>query len=162
MGSPIQLFIKMILGIGISPIPGEINGMTTLINPAFYDSIGQGTWIIGVDSIVQWNAVWRNSSLADGDNISYKVYLTAGTYTFYSLFKTYSGAAIMDIDIDGVEVASFDGYSAGIVANVLFSQPNIVVAESGVKTVRLRVDGRHASSTGWSLNLINFQFARTA
>ena len=53
------------------------------------------------------------------------------------------------MDLDAAEVASFDGYAAGWVPNVRFVQTSIAVATSGLKTLRVRVDGKNGSGTGY-------------
>jgi len=116
------------------------------ILPWNYSSIGQGTWIILIDVSQILNGTVYNSSIANLDNISFKVFLDAGTYTLRLLAIKFSVGGIADVDIDEVEVASFDLYSAVTVYNSIVSQTGIVISTSGLKTLKLRLHG----STGGS------------
>ncbi len=125
-------------------------GHVTIL-PLSYDSIGQGTWIVGGELTAHYlQEVLYNSSTNDGDNISYKVYLEAGTYTLLLFARTTNAYGIVDIDIDAGEVASFDQYSASPVENVRNIQTAINVATAGIKTLKVRVDGKNGSSSGYS------------
>jgi len=127
-----------------------------------YDSIGQGTYVTQINSSQFFNGAFYNSSLADGDNISYKVFLAAGTYTLRLLVMTGSNAPILDVDIDAAEVASFDLYTGSTVYNSLQSQVDIAVATSGLKTLKLRVDGKNGSSSSYKASVSVIALWRTA
>jgi len=114
-----------------------------------YDSVGQGAWTNALDPYMFCNGRAYNSSNANGDNISWKVYLAKGAYTLRVATLTDLASAIVDFDIDGVEVASFDLYSNPRVDNVIFTKTGIVIAASGLKTLRMRADGHNDSSIGW-------------
>ena len=132
------------------------------ILPWNYSSIGQGTWVFETLPS-QWAAFkFYNTTVADGDNLSYKVFLQAGTYTLRLLVARDPLCGIADIDIDDVEVASFDLYDAARLYNQVFSEAGIVVAASGLKTLKIRVDGKHGSATGFELWLSAIGLWRTA
>ena len=143
---------------------GGNSGVGFISIPSYnHDSIGQGTWAVSVgrsDSI--GNYVFLNSSSSDGDNLSYKVYLQAGTYTLRFLYKQTGGSAIVDIDIDGVEVASVDTYHAAGSANQFKTETGSVIATSGIKTLKIRADGKHASSSGYNVYKQALALWRTA
>jgi hypothetical protein len=105
---------------------------------------------------------FRNTSNANGDNFTMNVYLSAGTYTFQLLTHRATDKAIVDVDIDGVEVASYDLYNGGEIVNHVFETANIVVSTTGLKAIRFRVDGRNAASTQWYFTPTAFAFIRTA
>jgi hypothetical protein len=69
---------------------------------------------------------------------------------------------VLDIDIGGTEVASFDTYAAVAMYNVEKSQTGINIATSGIKELRLRVDGRNVASSGYLMSLIALTIYRTA
>jgi hypothetical protein len=126
-----------------------------------YQSIGQGEWTSGETLSQALATRWYNNGV-NLDNISYNVYLAAGTYTLRLLCHTDIDHGILDIDLDGVEIASFDGYSAATTWNVLQTQTGIVVATAGIKTLKLRVDGKNASSTSYIVEFTTITLWRTA
>lgn len=144
-----------------SATPGEGH---ILILPWAYNSIGQGTWVLGGVSAnyLFQGGLWYNSTKADLDNISYKVYLSIGTYTLRLYGRTANDHGIVDIDLDADEIASFDGYSAGVVDIVAFSKTGIVVSIAGLKTLKLRLDGKNASSTAFQHDTFAIALWRTA
>jgi len=129
-----------------------------------YQSIGQGTWAYtatGGSGLFVLN--WANDATkADDDNITYNVYLAAGTYTLRLLCQTQNNGGIVDIDFDAVEKASFDTYSAGLVQNVVFSQAAIAVAASGLVAIKLRLDGKNGASGAYGLYMTTLALWRTA
>lgn len=137
----------------------EGEGHVTLLGPS-YSAIGQGVWTI-MTSGSQWAGFIHNGNGdADGDNISFEAYLAEGTYTLGLLALIGDSLAIVDIDIEGSEVASFDLYYATPQYNQRFTQADIAIASSGLKTITLRVDGRNASSTGWACYFTYIAFWR--
>lgn len=142
-----------------TPVPGE--GHITLLAPNNSGS-PQGVFTLAIN-VSQFLCGYMYSTTAnDGDNITYKCYLAAGTYTLKSLFIHGANAGIIDIDIDGTEVTSFDTYNAGTLYNRLEMQTNIVISTSGLKTITVRVDGKNASSTGYEIMFSYLAFYRTA
>lgn len=135
-------------------------GRITIL-PWDYDSIGQGTWVLTLIASQILNGWLNNDSNADGDNISYRLYLTAGTYTLRVVGRKHTICGIVDVDIDAVEVASFDLYGA-LTYNVVFSQTGITIASDGLKTLKLRVDGKNASSSAYYASISAIALWRTA
>lgn len=151
---------------GSHTIPGVVDAGEghILLLPYNCNTTPQGVWAIAMD-INQGLAFYFNNagSLADGDNYTLKCYLQAGTYTLRILSAKSNSSAIVDIDIDGVEVASFDLYDASpALYNQADTQANILVAASGLKTITVRVDGRNVASGSWYLNITTLAFWRTA
>lgn len=126
------------------------------ILPSSYNAIGQGTWAYVLTATEFLGGIWGNSGThADGDNISYKVYLAAGTYTLGMLCLKTSDRGIADFDIDAGEVASFDLYDAGALRNQWVTQASISVTTAGLKTLKLRIDGKNGSSSD---HVVAFQY----
>lgn len=133
----------------ISDNPGEGHIVLLGVN---VDSAPAGTWTMRAEgnSIFGW--IWDNADAnADADNCIYKVYLAAGTYTLVVSGQTSNSKGIMDVDIDAVNVATFDMFSGGIVHNVRFKETGIVVATSGLKAIKMRVDGKNGSSSAHTI-----------
>ena len=143
---------------GLATDPGE--GHITIF-PHSYDSIGQGTWALGVQASQWLYGYFYNTTQANLDNISYKVYLAAGTYSLmlFTLLSETSG--IVDIDIDAVEVASWDRYQFVVQWNVRRIQTGIVIATPGLKTLKLRLDGKNPSATAYRLHFGYLSLWRT-
>lgn len=141
--------------------PAEAGEGHIVLFPWFYDSIGQGTWgyVFAADYVYQ--AMFQNSTHADGDNFSLKAYLAAGTYTLKVTVERNTNRGILDVDVDGVEVASFDMYGA-LDTNHIFTETGIVIARSGVKTIKFRIDGKNALSSTYFLGMKAAVFYRTA
>ncbi len=131
------------------------------ILPMSYDSIGQGNWILGIHTAYYTNGRFYNLGGNDADNISYKVCLSVGTYTLVFMNLNGSDACITDIDIDGEEVASFDCYATSGV-NVFPKQTGIVVTTAGIKTLKVRVDGKNPSSSNYYCRILYLALWRTA
>lgn len=125
-----------------------------------YDSIGAGSLGLALNSLA-FLGYEMVSGGADLENFLYKAYLGAGTYTLQMILRTSTNYGILDIDIDDTEVASFDLYSADTY-NVTKTQTGIVVASAGLKTIKLRVDGKNASSTDHYVRPIFIVLWRTA
>ncbi|MBA7617774.1 hypothetical protein ES703_25092 [subsurface metagenome] len=127
-----------------------------------YQAIGQGTWTIvksasGIDGVQL-----ANTSTVDGDEISYNAYLAAGTYTLRAYFRQNDSQGIVSFDIDADEVASFDNYAVADSWNNVQEQADIVVATSGLKSITVRLDGKHGSSADYQCYLEAFCLWRTA
>jgi hypothetical protein len=131
-----------------------------LYSPA---SVGAGTWVLTIDAQAYQSAYFNNfAAAANGDNCTFYVSLGAGTYAIKALVLTGNNRGVLDIDIGGTEVASFDTYAAVAMYNVEKSQTGINIATSGIKELRLRVDGRNVASSGYLMSLIALTIYRTA
>ena len=103
-----------------------------------------------------------NGGTASGSYMDYRLYLDAGTYTFLIYYHTTSNAGIFDVDIDGSEIASFDSYNGSTVYNNRGLQTGVNVASAGLKTIKVRVDGKNALSTGYTIFIPYLALWRTA
>ncbi len=139
--------------------PGD--GHITLF-PWNYDSIGQGTWTLFVDASELFNGDFRNVPASDLDNFTILCFLAAGTYTMRVLYSGAGSYGIVDIDIDGVEVGSYDGYNPPLTYNNVLTVTGIVVAASGLNPIRVRVDGKDPASIGYNVRMNQIAFWRTA
>jgi hypothetical protein len=140
----------------INPGPGEGH---IIISPIAASEFGQGTWEWASSSTYSYYTMWYNTSNGDGDNLSFKVFLAKGTYILRLVTIKDTNRGILDFDLDGVEIASFDLY--GAFNNVILGA-GFVVAESGLKTLKARVDGKNASSSGYFGPITMIGLFRTA
>lgn len=133
-----------------------------VVFPSAYFAIEQGTWGYSTEAGQVLAGGLVNTSNADGDSLSYKIFLPAGTFTLFYFTWQSGNRGILDIDIDGNEVASFDNYSSPAVKNVLHTQAGIVIASAGIKTLTIRVDGKNPSSSDYYVTPALIGFWRTA
>ena len=142
--------------------PGIGAGVVNIWGHA-YQSVGQGTWAwVSTGMTPLFNMAFRNTTENDGDNVTYSLWLSKGTYTMRVLCQTDATNAIVDIYIGGSEIASFDTYSASDVENVVFTETGISVASSGLTTLKVDVDGKNPSSANYKLYLTMINLWRTA
>ena len=135
------------------------------IHGVCYSSIGQGAWVIypAWDYAANWFGNWEdvNGGGSNGDNVSYRIYLTSGTYTLSIATYVNVWSGIIDIDIDDTEVASWDLYSFAEDITMR-EQASISISTSGWKTLTVRVDGQNASSQGYDCLFAIIYWVRTA
>ena len=139
--------------------PGE--GFISIL-PIKPVSIGQGTWTIVSDSAQCINLLFYNNSSTDADNCTFNVFLGKGTYTLQMLCKLDSSYGILDVDIDGVEVATHDLYAAAPARNAIRETLGITITKPGIKSIRLRADGKNVASSNYIVTLSCILFQRTA
>ena len=94
----------------------------------------------------------------DGDEIEYVFPLGAGMYEMRLLARTGATHGITDVYLDGVEIHSADLYSASTTNNVLLTQSGVVVSSGGLHTIRMKTDGKNASSTGYVRHVSSVRF----
>ncbi len=127
-----------------------------------WDSVGQGSWAKYTDANYLYNGYVKSNPALDSDSLDFKAFISAGTYSLKFMSVHFSIGGIVDIDIDGLEVASFDLYQAATERNKVQTATEITVSASTVKTITVRLDGKHASSSGYSLIFQYLHFYRTA
>jgi hypothetical protein len=151
---------NVILGGGIQT-PTEIGEGHISILPFNYSSVIQGTWALVNESSQAFNYYLYNSSNAQNDQIDFKVYLAAGTYTFKELIHKTSDSAILTLLIDGISQGTIDHYDGSGAYNILASITGIVISTPGLKTLSLKAATRNVSATGWYLYLTALSLFRT-
>ncbi len=140
----------------------EALGASIEINPWFYDTITQGTFISKVDTVYYRDMLFYNASPADGDQVNYKALMKAGTYSFKLIHTKNSTFGIWKMLIDDVEKAIIDGYNSSVQYNSINITNNIVVSTTGFKTISMKVDGKNESSSNYYLNVSGLVFQKTA
>jgi len=142
--------------------PGSGGSGHLSIMPWNYSGITQGTWPIVVDTGCIENGILGNTSNAQNDQVDYKAYLDAGTYTFVIVATKGSTSAILTLLFDGVSQGTIDLYSASPARNARQTITGISVTTAGLKTISLKAATRNASSTGWYLQPQSLGLFRTA
>ena len=147
---------------GLNDALGEQGGSHIFIFPPSYDNIPQGTVQFTSNSSQVGCILFWNNSDTDGDNVIFKTILSKGTYSLAFLYVQASYGGIAKIDLDGALVLTQDTYLNITQFNLRAIATGIVVSESGFKDIRVRVDGKHASSTGYSITWAGIMLWRTA
>jgi hypothetical protein len=75
------------------------------------DAVGQGTWARAILATTPYNAVFYNTSDADGDNFSFNVILPAGTYTLEisALKSANEGTLKVEVDAQNLGTTNLNG-----------------------------------------------------
>ena len=139
--------------------PGEGH---ILLVPHNYDQVVQGTWVFTTDSSQLFGYYINNSPAVDGDEIDFKCFLAAGTYTLVIEGIIHTIAGIAKVYVDDVLVETWDQYNDPVTFKVINKETGIVIPTSGLKTIKWKVDGKNLSSTGYYIFLTSLCFYRTA
>lgn len=94
----------------------------------------------------------------NADELEYVFPLAAGTYEIRVLFRTGSTHGITDLYLDDVEFHSTDLYSVSTVNNVLVTKTGVVVSTGGLHTLRMKTDGKNASSSDYVRHVTSVRF----
>lgn len=139
-------------------------GQNLTINAWQYDSVIGGTWARSVATDQYLAGVIHNiSGAADGQGVIYKVFLNAGTYDIAVTHGTGNGKGIIKFKNGSDTVlATLDTYTAGNVESVSTLISGVTVATDGLLTLKVMVDGKNGSSSGYIIFLNGFTFHRTA
>lgn len=121
-----------------------------------------GTWTHQPADYGQYQSYTYRNSPAQSESVSWKAYLAAGTYTARLIGKSDSDFGIGHLFIDATDVGGFDQYSSGAASNVVLDITNITVSQSGLKTIKVSVDTKNESSTGYRLFITMLALWRTA
>lgn len=140
------------------------------------DQAGSSVSAARQQSVVLWGTpkastgVWASNQtlpapilLSDGAqnaSVSYDVALAAGTYTLDLLHDTYTNRGIYTVALDGVTIATQDGYGA-VSARLLSTFTGIVVAD-GAHVLSFTLTTKNASSSAYTGALTEAVFTRTA
>lgn len=97
----------------------------------------------------------------DGGYAEWQVATASGTFTLFALYTTDNYVAKFQMSIDGANVGALtDGYTAGAVHNNIYSATGLTLTE-GVHTIRISVNGKNASSSGYRVPVAWFSLERT-
>ena len=98
-----------------------------------------------------------------GSYFEWQVLLEAGTWTLTEIFHKGANVGIHKILLDGVQIASgIDQYNAVNLMNNVNEVSGIVVASTGIKTLRFENTGKNASATYYGLAFQWITLRRTA
>jgi len=138
-------------------------GSTIEVNTLAYDSITQGTFAAAASTdFYKGVGMYNNGSHNINDEIVYKVFLHKGTYKVAIIATVAANRAIHHVYIDGTDSAQCDLYSAASVHRSVIADTGIVIATSGLKTIAIKAESKHASSSDYYIAMDAILFIRTA
>lgn len=138
--------------------PGE--GHITIDLGAF--TVVQGTWLIELSVIDEHNMRLRSTSNAVNDEVTYKAYFAAGTYSMRVSGEEESDKGILEVRVDDVVAGTTDFYAAGQSQNNSSTHTGLVISTSGLYTIDCAVDSKNGASSGFQMRINNLSFWRTA
>ena len=122
-----------------------------------------GTRLITQDALQNYLVRVNTSSPANGDSWTHAFFLEHGTYTLSVLGLTAPDAPKLDWAIDGVTVASGqDWYHASTAVYNVIQTASVTVTGDGYHVLRGTVNGKNASSSGYSHSLTKYWLAPSA
>jgi hypothetical protein len=127
-----------------------------------FNTSTQGTWTKSTAAASLYNCLLSNSTNAVNDqcDIPYKG-VNTGTYTLLIRYSSGSTCAKCHILIDTVDVGNVDTYAASGLNNQVGSIASVAIV-SGTHTISIKASDRHASSTGYTLQIDSITLIRTA
>lgn len=106
------------------------------------------------------SAVWWQSTPANGDERLINLVLEKGTWTLVLIGETASTCCKSDVYLDGVlQGSTLDWYSSTVAYNVEKSV-TVAVLTSGQHALKLKVNGKNASSTNYQLRLTRARMSK--
>jgi len=124
----------------------------------FYNSIVQGTWVANLDATQIYALYFQNAPPAQNDEINYKLFHKAGTYTLVLLHMAGNNRAIATVIIDGVVQGTIDTYNAAAAVHNVYSTLPVTFLTDGEHTINFKAATRNGASTNWYLGLTAFSF----
>jgi hypothetical protein len=88
-------------------------------------------------------------SSAQNNEISWDIWLGAGTYKFALIYSKFSNRGIFSVQLDAVEKGNIDSYGASATSNNYSEITGIAVASAGIKTFKLKMATKNASSSAY-------------
>lgn len=110
-----------------------------------------------VNTAQMLNGSWRQNTSAYQDEFEFEVSLAGGTYDMELFGLKSAGAGIVDITIDGDYIFQTDFYRSSSLVNYSLVE-SVVIVGDGVHTINCKINGKNASSSGYSLNLTYIAF----
>lgn len=127
----------------------------------FFASAASGSWVFGADS-ASLMAGWVQAGATQNEYIEYPVYLISGTYSFYLLHCKDTNRGIYTFALDGSSIGTIDGYNGSTSRNQTGSITGVSVASSGLKTLRVTMATKNASSSAYQATIQLITIIKTA
>lgn len=147
-----------------TPSGTDTPGYTWMYLPWMGVKSSVGTWARVQSSSYLGGGIWGGGAVTQNDEYTMDVWLDAGTYKFCLVHYQDADRGITTIYLDGASQGTIDSYaaSAGSLAGTYSEITGITVATAGVKTLKLAVPTKNASSTNYRMNHYSLAWIRTA
>ncbi len=131
--------------------------------PLNYQTRDTGNWVDVVSTSQELCYYTRNNDSNDLDSFTINAYLAAGTYKAKIGFLKTTTAGKFELLIDDVSVWSgVDMYNSSTAWSQHTEKTGIVIASEGLKTLKIRSNGKNASSSAYRIYLSVLHMWRTA
>ena len=97
----------------------------------------------------------------DGDYWDVFVNLASGTYTFTLIHLKGTALGVCELLLDGTSLGTIDCYNASNTDDNVSAITGVAVAADGNYTLRIKVNGKHASSSDYLLGVQAVTMTRT-
>lgn len=146
-----------------TPSGTDTPGYTWMYLPWMGVKSSVGTWARVQSSSYLGGGIWGGGTVTQNDEYTMDVWLDAGTYKFCLVHYQDADRGITTIYLDGASVGTIDSYAAaaGSLAGTYSEVTGITVATAGVKTLKLAVPTKNASSTNYRMNHYSLAWIRT-
>lgn len=132
------------------------------IFPQLHATVVQGSWGDNIDASQLFSNFFYNASAAQNDEVTFPIYLKAGTWELQMLVVQLSSSGIATILLDNVSQGTLDTYQAGFNYNIIKTLSGISVATSGLKTLSIRMATKNASASSYRINVTMITLLKTA
>lgn len=95
------------------------------------------------------------------DEVEWDIWLEAGTYTLFAVSATTTDRGISTFTLDGSSVGTLDWYAGSTTSNVLKTITGITVATAGLKSFKVKMATKNASSSNYYMQQQSFAWIRT-
>lgn len=151
---------EILRGHYLAPSSNAIGPWQSHVDMLSPDIAHTGVWsIVATGSTLGWA---NESDGAQNDDITFNVYLPAGTWSMDMYHRAGLDRGIYSIYLDGaLQGATVDGYAAAA-TDARTRRASWTFTAAGIHTFRLVAATKNASSTGYKMSLNKMIFARTA
>lgn len=125
------------------------------------DVTGQGTWVRATSDNYVYNALFYNSTSADGDNFTINMFLAAGTWTVRISTMKNTTFGIMKVEVGSTNLGNTDLYAAAPNYLAIAEYTGLAITVSGEYAVKFTVNGKNASATDYFIAATQIEFIRT-
>ena len=129
-----------------------------------YATVTQGIFTRVLNSRWYQGKYLENVNPLDGDQVDYRIFIVAGTYTISVIHAKSFLMGILKVLIDSAEKGSIDCYvdanSTEFMAQTTIY--NVVVPITGIKIVSFKVDGKNPAAANYYINVSALFLDKTA
>ena len=143
-----------------TPAGSDTPGYTWIYLP-FMGSKANTGWSSLAQASTRLGGGYVNTNTAQNAEISWDIWLDVGTYKYAQVHATDTNNGIYSVQLDAVEKGTIDGYAGVTTENVYSEITGIVVASAGVKTFKVKMATKNASSSAYTGRIVSVAWIRT-